>query len=68
MSKLERYIKDKPQDKTRKHTTSVNVEARHLAYLRGDNPTGRKLNLGLLVREFLDSLISEHKTNGEDDL
>ncbi len=63
MSKLDRFIKNKLGDKSPQVTTSVNIEARHLDFLRRHN-----LNLSGMVRDMLDSLLKEEGDNGASEL
>lgn len=55
--KIESYIKHTP---TRKTTTSVNIETRHLDYIQKKN-----VNLSKLVRDTIDEMIATDKRGGK---
>jgi hypothetical protein len=55
MKKLDKFVKRKGDEL---HVTSLNLEAKHLAFLRTKN-----INLSALVREYLDRLIVEAGKN-----
>ncbi len=61
MSKLDKYIKNKQGEKVLMKTTSLNLEERHLEFLRA-----KDLNLSKMIRDFLDELMLE--TEGDIDL
>jgi hypothetical protein len=54
VNKLDRYIKTRSGDKVLMRVTSINVEAKHLAFLKTHN-----LNLSALIRDYLTELMSE---------
>lgn len=56
MIKLDRYIKTKNGIKVEMSVTSLNLEKRHLEFLKR-----KDLNLSAMVRDFIDSLIKENK-------
>lgn len=68
MSKLDKYVVEKTHDEKTSHTTSLDLEPRHVKYLKGDNPKGKKLNMGMILRDYLDSLIKEYQDDGAGDL
>lgn len=55
MKKLDKFVKRKGDEL---HVTSLNLEAKHLAFLREKN-----INLSSLVRDYLDRLIQESEKN-----
>lgn len=56
MKNLDRFIKNKQGEKVEQKTTSINLEKRHLDFLKR-----RNLNLSGIVREFLDQLMAENE-------
>lgn len=59
---LIRFIKNSSGSKVEMKTTSLNLELRHMEFLKNNN-----LNLSLMIREYLDGLI-ESVENSADDL
>lgn len=59
-SSLARFIKNKQGDKVPQKTTSINIEARHLDFLKR-----RNLNLSGIVRECIDKLMAENDDDKE---
>jgi len=59
--KLDRFIKDKSGVKVSMSTTSVNLESRHMEFLKR-----RNLNLSAMVRELLDSLITDESDDSSE--
>lgn len=59
-AKLLRYIKTKTGEKTEMRTTSLNLELRHIEFLKKHD-----LNLSLMVREFLDNLLENSELLSE---
>ncbi len=53
---LNKYSRGSPGAKADQKTTSINVLVKHLDFLKR-----RNLNLSLMVRDFLNKLISEEK-------
>lgn len=49
---IEKYIKNKNGDKVEKHTTSVNIEQRHLEFLKEHG-----LNASEITRDAVEALI-----------
>lgn len=54
MKTLNRYIKNSKGEKVEQKTTSINIEARHLQFLKS-----RNLNLSHIVRDYLNELIEQ---------
>lgn len=59
--KLDRFIKDKTGEKVSMKTTSVNLEAKHMEFLKRKN-----LNLSALIREVLDGYMEDEENDSSD--